>query len=187
MAEKEELMGMLDEFIGNPDEAKQHFERAAKTDPTRPVPLRRLAESAAKNQSWDEAAGWMEKYLQTRPQQLGHFWAVLGDYRLAAEHADLGSQALQTALSIDPYVYWAHFRMARVFEKKKATADAIKEYEFIVRYAYDRDPDVYVNLANLYKEAGRKEDALRVLQKGARILPTNTAIYRLYRDIREAD
>jgi spermidine synthase len=187
MAEKEEMMGLLHEALGNSDEAKLHYELAAKADSSRPVPLRRLAEAAAKNQSWDEAAAWMEKYLQTRPPQLGHFWAVLGDYRLAAEHADLGSQALQTALHIDPYVYWAHFRMARVFENKKATEDAIKEYEFLVRYAYDRDPDVYVNLATLYKDAGKKSEALRVLEKGARILPTNTAIYRLYRDIREAD
>jgi spermidine synthase len=187
MAEKEELNGLLHESLGNTDEAKMHFERAAQFDSTRPVPLRKLAELLAKEQSWNDAAKWMERFLDTHPQQLGYFWAVLGDYRLAAEQLDAGSQALETALNIDPYLYWGHFRMARVFEKNKATADAIRQYEFLVRYAYDRDPDIYVNLATLYKDAGRKRDALRVLKKGARILSTNTKIYRLYREMREAD
>ena len=187
MAEKEELNGLLQESLGNTDEAKMHFERAAQFDSTRPVPLRKLAELLAKEQSWNDAAKWMERFLDTHPQQLGYFWAVLGDYRLAAEQLDAGSQALETALNIDPYLYWGHFRMARVFEKNKANADAIKQYEFLVRYAYDRDPDIYVNLATLYKDAGRKRDALRVLKKGARILSTNTKIYRLYREMREAD
>jgi tetratricopeptide (TPR) repeat protein len=187
MAEKEELNGLLQESLGNTDEAKMHFERAAQFDSTRPVPLRKLAELLAKEQSWNDAAKWMERFLDTHPQQLGYFWAVLGDYRLAAEQLDAGSQALETALNIDPYLYWGHFRMARVFEKNKANADAIRQYEFLVRYAYDRDPDIYVNLATLYKDAGRKRDALRVLKKGARILSTNTKIYRLYREMREAD
>jgi tetratricopeptide (TPR) repeat protein len=186
MGEKEELFGLLHESLGNREEAKQHFERAVKADPMRPVPLKKLAELSAKDQAWDEAAKWMQLYLATRPQQLGHFWAVLGDYRLAAEHPEQGTQALQTALQIDPYVYWAHFRMARVFQKNKDTDSAIKQYEFLVRYAFDRDPDIYINLATIYKDAGRKSDALRVLTKGMRILPTNPAIYRLYREVRNS-
>jgi len=63
--------------------------------------------------------------------------------------------------------------------------NATKEYEYLVRYAFDRDPDVYVKLGTIYKEAGRKRDALRVLSKGARILSTNPAIHRLYRAVRE--
>jgi tetratricopeptide (TPR) repeat protein len=112
---------------------------------------------------------------------------MLGDYRLGAEQTDLGTQALQKSLQLDPYVYWAHYRLARAFEKNKDTASAIKEYEFIVRYAFDRDPDVYVKLGTLYKDAGRKKDAMRVLAKGHRILATNPAIYRLYREVQESE
>jgi spermidine synthase len=186
MGEKEELMGLLYETIGQSGQAKEHFQRSASAEPTRSVPLRKLAEMAAKDQSWAEAAKWQQQFLETKPQQLGHFWAVLGDYSLAAEQTEQGSQALETALRIDPYVYWAHFRMARVFEKNKDKDSAIKQYEFLVQYSFDRDPDVYVNLANLYKEAGRKRDALRVLAKGRRILATNPAIYRLYRELQQA-
>jgi spermidine synthase len=186
MGEKEELMGLLYESLGQTGEAKRHFELSVQAEPTRPLPLRKLAELAAKDQSWTEAARWMQLYLETNPQQLGHYWSVLGDYWLAAEQVEPGSQALETALRIDPYVYWGHFRMARVFEKNKETEDAIKQYEFLLRYAFDRDPDVYINLATLYKDAGRTRDALRVLTKGRRILGTNPAIYRLYREVLEA-
>src|SRR5262249_41224996 len=131
MGEKEELLGLLYESLGNVDDAKQHFERSAKAEPGRPLPLRKLAEIAAKDQSWAEAAKWQQQYLETNPQQLGHYWAVLGDYRLAAEQIEEGTRALETALRVDPYVYWGHFRMARVFEKNKDTGDAIKQYEFL--------------------------------------------------------
>src|SRR5207253_8281919 len=42
---------------------------------------------------------------------------------------------------------------------------AEKEYEYLVKYAFDRDPDVYLKLGTLYKDSGRKRDALRVLAK----------------------
>jgi spermidine synthase len=184
-AEKEELWGILSASLGETETEKQHFQMSAKADPSRPVPLRRLGELAAKDQSWTEAADWTEQFVATRPPSLGHYWAVLGDYRLAADQRDSGIRALEMALEIDPYVYWGHYRMARVFEQKKDMENATKEYEYLVRYAFDRDPDVYVKLGTIYKEAGRKRDALRVLSKGARILSTNPAIYRLYRELRE--
>jgi spermidine synthase len=185
--EKEELWGLVYESLGATDRAGEHFRRSFEAEPSRPLPLRKLADIAAKEQSWKEAAEWMEKFVDTKPPSLGHYWAMLGDYRLAAEQLDGAVQALETALQVDPYVFWAHYRMARVFENRKDTENAIKEYEFIMRYAFDRDPDVYVKLAKMYKDTGRKRDALRVLAKGARILPTNPSIYRLYREIQETE
>ena len=124
-------------------------------------------------------------FVETRPSSLGHFWATLGDYHLAAEQPDEGIRALETALEIDPYVYWGHYRMARVFEQKKDIENASREYEYLVRYAFDRDADIYLKLGTIYRDAGRKRDALRVLAKGVRILSTNPVIYRLYRELRE--
>ncbi|HLH32084.1 MAG TPA: tetratricopeptide repeat protein, partial [Terriglobia bacterium] len=184
--EEEELSGLLYEALGNTDQAKLHYRNSVKAEPDRPQPLRKLAELAAKDQSWSEAGDWMEQYVATQPQQAGHFWAMLGDYRLGADQVEQGSKALQTSLQVDPYTYWAHYRMARLFEKNKDTENAIKEYEYIVRYDFDRDPDVYVKLATLYKAAGRKSDALRVLTKGHRIFAPNSAIYRLYHEVQES-
>ena len=185
--EKEELWGLVYETLGDTMQAKQHFELSVQAEPSRPLPARKLSEIAAKNQAWDEAAMWMERFIATKPTPLGHYWAMLGDYRLAGQHLDEAVQALETALHVDPYVYWAHYRMARVFEQRKDTENAVREYEFMMKYAFDRDADIYVKLATIYKDAGRKRDAIRVLAKGARILPTNPNIYRLYREVREAE
>ena len=40
-----------------------------KADPARPIPLRKLAEMAAKDQSWMEAATWQQRFLETKPQR----------------------------------------------------------------------------------------------------------------------
>lgn len=181
--EEEELSGLVDDTLGNEKDARLHYVESITADSSRPLPFRKLAEMAARDQSWSEAGDWMEKYIATGPQQLGHFWAMLGDYRLAADQDEQAAQALQTALHADPYVYWGHYRMGRLFERAKDKESAMKQYELIVRYDFDRDPDVYVKLATLYKEAGRKSDAVRVLSKGHRIFATNPAIYRLYREM----
>jgi spermidine synthase len=187
MGDKEELWGLFYDTVGNTEMAAQHFQLASQADPTRPLPLRKLAEINAKNQAWDQAAHWMQQYIGLNPTSLGHSWAILGDYQLAAGKLDDSVQSLGTALKIDPYSYWAHYRMARVFEQRKDSANAISEYEFLARYSFDRDPDIYLNLANLYKEAGRNREARRLLAKGHRILPTNSAIYRLYREMQEPE
>jgi tetratricopeptide (TPR) repeat protein len=86
---------------------------------------------------------------------------------------------------VDPYTYWAHYRMARLFEDRKQTEDAIRQYEFILKYAFDRDADVYLKLAKIYQSEGRIKEARRVLAKGKRLFPTNADIFRLYQDVAE--
>jgi tetratricopeptide (TPR) repeat protein len=182
-AEKEELWGRLYDAMGSSEEAAPHFLRAAMTDPSRPLSLRKLAEISAHNQDWPEAAQWMRRFIDTKPTGLGHYWAMLGDYYLADQNTTEAMKALQTALEVDPYSYWAHYRMARVFELKEDVPNAIEQYEFLLKYAYDREADFYIKLTNLYKSENRMDDARRVIEKGHRLFPTNVSIYRLYEEV----
>jgi tetratricopeptide (TPR) repeat protein len=184
-AETQELWGLLRERTGERPTAITHFANAANADGNRTVSMKKLAELHASDQSWINAATWMERYIQTMPRDVGHSWAALGDYRMAAEQPDEALKALKTSVQIDQYTYWARYRMARLFTDQKQTEDAIRQYEFILKYAYDRDADVYIQLANIYKEGNRMADARRVLEKGKRIFPTNADIYRLYKDVSE--
>ena len=59
----------------------------------------------------------------------------------------------------------------------------VEQYEFLLKYAFDRDPEVYLRLAKLYQAAGRMKDARRVMAKGRRIFATNAEIHRLYKDV----
>jgi tetratricopeptide (TPR) repeat protein len=106
----------------------------------------------------------------------GRHWSSLASYRFAADEATEGLEALETALDLDPYLYSAHFQMARLFTERNDVENAIREYEFLIKYGFDRDPDSYIKLANLYRDSGRSPEAERVLAKGIRILPTNSAI-----------
>ncbi len=182
-AETEELWGLLFERTGARSEAIEHFKHAAAADPARSVSLKKLADLHAQNQSWKEAGDWMEKYIATNPRAIGESWALLGDYRLAGNEGEPAIEALQTSIRLDPYTYWARWRMARMFEERKQIDNAIEQYEFLVKYAFDRDPEVYQRLVKLYQDAGRASDAKRVLRKARRIFSTNAEIYRLYRDV----
>ena len=182
-AATEELWGSLEAESGDFEEAIRHFANSAQADPKRDLPPRKLAEIFASRQKWPDAAHWMRQYVELTPRNAAHYWAMLGDYALAAEDPDNAVKAMQTALAMDPYTYWAHYRMARMFESRKESADAVKQYEFILQYAFDQDADVYLNLANIYRASGNEKEARRVLAKGKRMFPTNAAIYRLYRDV----
>jgi spermidine synthase len=184
-AETEELWGIFYRKSGGIPEAIQHFTNAATTDPNRSLAFKQLAEIYAQKQTWDDAAHWMERYIAMKPREIGESWAFLGDYRLAGNHPDIALDALQTSITLDPYTYWARWRMARLFEERKQTDDAIEQYEFLVKYAFDRDPEVYLRLGKIYQGAGRKKEAQRVMAKGRRIFATNAEIYRLYEDVFE--
>jgi tetratricopeptide (TPR) repeat protein len=186
-SEKEELWARVHDALGHTEEARKHLERAAVADPKRPWPLLRLSEISARNESWNDAARWMRMFIATRPQNLGQLFAILGEYYLTAHNVVAGTLALETAFRIDPYVYWGHYLMARIYEKNQDTAAAIKEYEFIMHYAYDRDPDNYLKLAALHKNSGQRDQAVRVLAQGHRIFAKNLPIYRLYRQMQVGD
>ncbi|HEX4999786.1 MAG TPA: fused MFS/spermidine synthase [Terriglobia bacterium] len=182
-AETQELWGIRSDKEGNGAEAARRYALAAAADPTRPTPLRKLAEAAAAERRWDEAATRMEQYLETNPKNPSLHWAALGEYRLNSLKMEQGLQAIETSLQFDPYSYWAHLRLARLFEDRNMPADAIREYEFLARYAFDRDPEIYLKLASLYRAAGRNDDARSVLKTGLRMFPADVNIYRLYRDL----
>jgi spermidine synthase len=182
-SETQELWGNLYEKSAGQTEAIQHYENAVGADPARAGLYKKLAQLNAQKQNWNEAARWMKQYVDMHPRDIGEAWAFVGDYRLAGKQAEEAIEALKTSLLVDPYTYWARWRMARLFEERKQSGPAIEQYEFLMKYAFDRDPDVYMRLARLYLSAGRVADARRVMTKGKRMFATNAEMYRLYKDI----
>ena len=43
-----------------------------------------LARLNAQLKLWEDATAWMERYIATNPAPIALYWALLGDYRLAA-------------------------------------------------------------------------------------------------------
>jgi tetratricopeptide (TPR) repeat protein len=184
MASVEEIWGLLEEKMGNPDAAIEHFKASVEAEPRRQLPLRRLAELYALQMDWANGAHWMEQYVATEPAGLGHQYGTLADYYLAAEDLANAERVLKVALEKDRHTYWARYRMARLLEEEKNTGAAIEQYEIALRYGLDRDPEIYLRLASLYRAGGRSDDAEDLLQTGLRIFPTNIDLYRQYSEMR---
>ena len=108
---------------------------------------------------------------------------MLGDYYMAGFELDKALASFRASLEKDPYTFLARLNLARLFEKENQPDDAIEQYEYMMRYSFDRDPDIYVKLVNLYKAKGGKAKQIReVLERGHRLYPTDMPIYRLYRE-----
>jgi spermidine synthase len=179
----EELLGLIQQRRGDEELAIRHFEAAVAAEPKRQLPIRRLAEIHGMRKEWQAGARWMEEYVSTGPLALGHQYGTLGDYYLAGEDLPNALTALQKGMEIDPYTFWIHFRLARMFEEQDKTADAIRHYEVAARYGFDRSPEIYTRLGRIYQSEGRLKEAVELLQQGRRIYPTNPEIYRLYREL----
>ena len=184
IADIQEVWGLIREQVGDFDGAIEHFKASVAAQPERQLPLKRLAELYGMRKDFANGALWMERYVATRPLGLGHQYGTLGDFYLAMQDVPNAIKALQAGIDVDPYTFWVRFRFARLFEEQKDYAKAIHHYEIAIHYGLDRDPEIYSRLANLYQSEGRKKDAVAVLKKGVRIFPTNSALYRLYSEIR---
>jgi len=183
LADREELWGDVAETLGDNAQATEHYLAAAAADPRRPGPPRRLAELYSTRKEWKEAARWMEQYSKLESSATGHELALLGDYYMAGLELDKAMATFKSSLERDPYTFLARLNLARLFEKGKQPDDAIEQYEYMMHYSFDRDPDIYVKLVNLYKAKGGKAKAIRdVLSRGHRLYPTDMPIYRLYRE-----
>ena len=183
MVDREELWGLLREEMGDRSQAMLHYIRVATLDPNRVDVILKLAEMNALMRIWDEGAYWMQQYLQKDPDPIAFYWALLGEYLMAGGRTDEALDAFLTALELEPYSYLARFRLAEVLEERGELEGAIEHLEFLAVYALDRDAKIYTRLARMYMEKQMWADAGRVLDKGARIFPTHTEIYKLRRSL----
>ena len=123
--EREELWGLLREEMGDQGRAMLHYIRVATLDPTRVDVILRLAELNARMRIWDEGIYWMQQYVQTDPDPIAFYWALLGDYLMSGGRTDEALGAFETALDFEPYSFLARFRLAEVLEERGESEEAI--------------------------------------------------------------
>ncbi len=179
---REELWARMAERQGDRETAIERYRRAVIVAPERPDFLLRLAELNALEREWDQAVLWMERYIETDPYPESFYWELLGEYMVAAGREGDALEAFNHALELEPYAYLARMRLAEVYEGQGELDAAADLLEFLTVYAVDREPEIYWRLAGIYSGQDRWADALRVLDKGARIFPTDTEIYKLRRE-----
>jgi spermidine synthase len=177
-AYREELKGRLLERRGDRAAAITHYTEAVALEPQRSDYLLKIAGLHAFQRQWAQAARWMQRYIETEPYPIAVYWELLGDYRLAVGNENAAVSAYETAMDLDTYTFQARLRLAEYYAQQNMPEKAIELLEFLTVYAIDRDPAVYDRLAALYMNQQDRKAAHRVLEKGARIFPTNVAIFK---------
>lgn len=184
-AYREELWARLMVQRGDRSAAIAHYRRAAELDARRPDYLLKIARLHALLREWREAAQSMRRVIESDPYPVAVYWEMLGGYLLTAGDVDAAIDAFETALELDAYSNESRLRLSDIYEQRGDSARAAELLEYLTVYAIDRSPEIYSQLGRIYLTMDDRDNADRVLTKGARIFPTDVAIYKQRQSLNE--
>jgi spermidine synthase len=84
------------------------------------------------------------------------------------------------SIALDRYSFAAHKQLADLYWEQKRKTDAIREYEFLVKYFPRNSETAFINLSKLYAEGGRFKEGRKLLELGRSVFPNNADIYYNY-------
>lgn len=126
--------------------------------------------------NWKEALQWQTKRVLADPSRpfvalilLADLFVHTGDYQ-NAEHlyVDL--------LNRDPYNGYVRTGLGKLYQSEKRWDEARVQLEVVERYFPNASPDLYLTLADVYKNLGRPQEAESILHKGQRIFPGEASL-----------
>jgi tetratricopeptide (TPR) repeat protein len=170
------------------------------------VPPERVTELEARHNAGDlSAAEWLELargYLLQKRYDEAHLaanQALEKDSKAAAAHSclgvavlegekapDLASKHFNKAIEVDAENFTAHYYLGKIALEADKKDEAVKHFESArkIRPRYCKGEDTpYAKLVEIYREAGEKEKAIRVLQDMTRIDPSQFAYIKQIGDI----
>jgi serine/threonine protein kinase/Tfp pilus assembly protein PilF len=146
--------------------AEREFKRAIELDPSSAVAHGRYASYLVAIGRFDEAIaeGRQAQDIDPLSPRVAGF---LGYDYLAAGRYDEAISQLKKAIELDPTATWLHGELAWAYTRKGMYAQAIAEHEGMGAHAYavtKENQVVASGLAWVYALAGKREDALRILE-----------------------
>lgn len=81
-------------------------------------------------------------------------------------------------LKRDSYNPMTRYLLAEIFDQQKNWDGARAQLEILIHYFPNGNAQEYVLLADVYRNLGNTDEAIRTIQKGERIFPENTAFAR---------
>jgi TolB-like protein/Tfp pilus assembly protein PilF len=143
--------------------AEKEFRRGIELSPNYATAHHWYAESAlAALGRFDEAVAEMKRALELDPLSV-IINADFGSVLCIAGRYDDAIDQLRKALEMDPDFYYAHWNLGQALDLKGRTEEAIAEYEKAV--ALNDDPLPLALLGRLYGRIGRKDEALKILNR----------------------
>jgi TolB-like protein/Tfp pilus assembly protein PilF len=143
--------------------ANQEFQRAIELNPNYATAHQWYAESGlAALGRFDEAIAEIKRALELDPLSV-IINADVGTILCTAGRYDEAIEQLRKTLEMDPEFYYARWNLGQALEMKGRTEEAMKEYEKAV--ALNDDPLPLALLGRVYGKTGRKDEALKILQR----------------------
>ncbi|MBV8201832.1 MAG: protein kinase [Acidobacteria bacterium] len=144
--------------------AERSFVRAVRLNPSYATAHRFYAQFLSGSGRHDEAVSEAELAIELEPLSIIIHTAV-GDVLFYARRYDEAIGYYRRALVLDPDFLPGHSDLARALELSGRIDEAIAEYEKAIRLAQGENADPSAGLANAYAVAGRRADALAVLEE----------------------
>jgi TolB-like protein/Tfp pilus assembly protein PilF len=144
-------------------EANHEFQRAIELNPNYATAHQWYAESGlASIGRFDEAIAEIKHALELDPLSV-IINADVGTVLCSARRYDEAIEQLRKTLEMDPGFYYARWNLGQALEMKGLIKEAMAEYEKAV--ALNDDPLPLALLGRLYAKIGRRDEALKILER----------------------
>lgn len=145
------------------EEANREFRRAIELNPNYATAHQWYAQSGlAPLGQFDDAIAEMKRALEMDPLSV-IINADLGSVFFHARRYDEAIEQLRKTLEMEPGFYYAHWNLGQALEVKGLVKEAIGQYE--KASALNDDPLSLALLGHLYAKIGRKDEALKILER----------------------
>jgi len=157
------------QLMGRPDEAEAFVLDYLKRGFEDPQLYFLLGNLNFQQRKFDRAEGFFRQCLSLNKESASSENALAA---IAIERDDLGEaeRRLQAALAIDPHLLNVHFNLAQTREKQGRPDEAEAEYLTEIAESAKHYKAMF-NLAHLYRQTGRADDELRMLQRAVEANP----------------
>lgn len=140
--------------------------------------LRALVELELRSRRVLRAIEIQERVIEANPESLYAEWARLGELLLLSGRTVEALQAFKESLELEPLGFSAHRNLAELLMGANQREQALVEYRFLVKNYPDRDPVIYLRMAEAYEGIGRAGAAKQALGKARRIFPSDARVER---------
>ena len=168
-----------DRRFGNNEKARQEFARVLERDPNNLRAIESLRLLDTDFSRWPEAESLARREIAADPHARAAAYAHLGEIYFRAGDLEHAYDAMQAALSRDPYNFQAHLYLGQLFVRRQRWAEARQNLEFIMRFYPDEDPGVYSMLFHVDSILHDPRAAAEAVRFGLRVFPGDPDLLRL--------
>jgi tetratricopeptide (TPR) repeat protein len=177
-AEAEFLLGFVLFRLDRPKESLAEYTRAASLNSPSAEDLKNIAEDYVLLDDYSDADKWMLRSVQMNAKD-AESWYALGRIRYTEQRFQDAVACFEKALGLAPKSVKAADNLGLAYEGLNRTEDAMDAFRRALDWQKDAEhpsEQPMLNLASVFVEQGKLDDALPLLMRAEAIAPKNSKI-----------